>query len=327
MTEVSEYIRAVDVEITNRCNALCTFCPRDKMPKLGSMSSGTFDQVLSRLIEYRADTRLFFAGFGEPLLHPEIADFVGRAKSKGIFTGINTNGALLNESLSHRLLSLGLDVMTFNVASFDENYEELYNLDFDVTLKNVESFISMNESMGSKCDIWGYIVKNDLNESSINEVKKFWKKVGIKNFMLSEETNRGGALNTAECLSFSGAELFKEKAKNYFDSHGIETRCAVPFASIFISFEGDYYLCCQDWQKKAPLGSIGDLSIRDVDDLKLSMLSCDNKVCAACSVDPVNMLANAFFKMDCGDITAEQFDETVSDIRRNYRPFSFDEFK
>jgi 2-iminoacetate synthase ThiH len=38
----------VDIEATNRCNASCTFCPRDVMPDQGLMSRDTFEQALAR---------------------------------------------------------------------------------------------------------------------------------------------------------------------------------------------------------------------------------------------------------------------------------------
>ncbi len=38
----------IDIEITNRCNATCHFCPRDATPHQGIMSVETFDKALAR---------------------------------------------------------------------------------------------------------------------------------------------------------------------------------------------------------------------------------------------------------------------------------------
>ena len=40
--------------------------------------------------------------------------------------------------------------------------------------------------------------------------------------------------------------------------------CAAPFLYLFVGYDGQYYLCCSDWEKKAPLGSIFDNSFVDV---------------------------------------------------------------
>ena len=60
---------SVDIELTNRCNAKCHFCPRDQTPHEGLMSPEVFDQSLLRAVEYRrsgtGEARRFRAG--EPL--------------------------------------------------------------------------------------------------------------------------------------------------------------------------------------------------------------------------------------------------------------------
>ena len=43
----------VDIELTNRCNAKCYFCPRDQTPHQGLMTPEVFDQALARAIEFR----------------------------------------------------------------------------------------------------------------------------------------------------------------------------------------------------------------------------------------------------------------------------------
>ena len=43
----------IDIEVTNRCNAKCHFCPRDETPHEGLMTPEVFDQALRRAEEYR----------------------------------------------------------------------------------------------------------------------------------------------------------------------------------------------------------------------------------------------------------------------------------
>ena len=45
--------RTIDIEITNRCNATCHFCPRDATPHQGIMDVDTFDKALQRAVDYR----------------------------------------------------------------------------------------------------------------------------------------------------------------------------------------------------------------------------------------------------------------------------------
>ena len=52
----------IDVELTNRCNARCGFCPRDATPHQGVMTVETFRQTLARVVEVRDQARLVLAG-------------------------------------------------------------------------------------------------------------------------------------------------------------------------------------------------------------------------------------------------------------------------
>ncbi len=65
----------IDIEITNRCNATCHFCPRDATPHQGIMDVDTFDRSLARAVEYRTvvndvsglELTVSLCGLGEPL--------------------------------------------------------------------------------------------------------------------------------------------------------------------------------------------------------------------------------------------------------------------
>ncbi|MFQ6976944.1 MAG: hypothetical protein ACLRSD_08135 [Oscillibacter sp.] len=57
------------VEITNRCNLACSFCPKTKRAPR-TMSAQEFGLVLSRLEGYVQYVYLHV--MGEPLLHPEL---------------------------------------------------------------------------------------------------------------------------------------------------------------------------------------------------------------------------------------------------------------
>lgn len=81
------------LEITNRCNLNCTFCPGTKR-KVGDLSDAEFEALTDQL---RGHVRfLYFHLMGEPLLHPRLAFFVIRAREKGFVPIVTTNGTLLS---------------------------------------------------------------------------------------------------------------------------------------------------------------------------------------------------------------------------------------
>ena len=105
-------LRRVYVEITNTCNLSCSTCMRNGWDvQYGRMTEETFDHILLGLNEFRKKPELFFGGYGEPLSHPKVLDWLDDAKKRGHRVSLITNGLLLNESVSQRLIDLGLDML------------------------------------------------------------------------------------------------------------------------------------------------------------------------------------------------------------------------
>ena len=86
------------VEITNRCNLACSFCPKTKREPR-TMSAQEFGLVLSRLEGYVQYVYLHV--MGEPLLHPELTTLFALAKAWDMKICITTNGTLLQISTRH----------------------------------------------------------------------------------------------------------------------------------------------------------------------------------------------------------------------------------
>jgi hypothetical protein len=61
-----------------------------------------------------------FTGWGEPLLHPQIADLAEVFKAKGLRLKIYTNGLGLTEKLMGRLIEMGVDDLQFSLQGLNE---------------------------------------------------------------------------------------------------------------------------------------------------------------------------------------------------------------
>lgn len=91
--------REVQLEVTNRCNLDCDMCPRLSLLQVPEvdMAAETFAAVLDRLDRPRLIT---LTGWGEPLMHPQIFEFIDRIRSvhPGCEVALTTNGFLLNDA-------------------------------------------------------------------------------------------------------------------------------------------------------------------------------------------------------------------------------------
>ena len=106
------------VEITNRCNLACSFCPKTKRAPR-TMSAQEFDLVLSQLEGYVQYVYLHV--MGEPLLHPELPALFALTKARGMKVCITTNGTLLSRRAGELLAAESLHKISVSLHSFEGN--------------------------------------------------------------------------------------------------------------------------------------------------------------------------------------------------------------
>lgn len=287
--------RAVDIELTNRCNATCSFCPREKTPKQGFMDYEVFCKAVERVKEFGAGTNVFLTGLGEPMLHPRFLDCVRYLSEQGLSPAFTTNASRLFKDVSAELLDAGLKGIYFSVSDLDEDYNKVYGLDYAVTRQNIADFMVLNNG---RCKIEVVIVRHDSNESRIDEMVEYWNSFNVDYVHVYKEVNRGGSCSRE--YHFQKSDKYKHRAIEALSEAGLTDMCCLPFTSIFIGWNGNYYLCCMDWEKTVPMQSIFDLSIHEVDELKYRFLKKPSALCDACSVNPVNDIAEVLHEVEIG---------------------------
>ena len=111
-------LKRVYLEITDVCNLHCAFCPGTRRaPRF--LPREDFETLTDRL---RGKTEyLYFHLMGEPLLHPELEDFLRIAGEKGFRVLLTTNGTLLPEHVDMLLRSPALLKTNVSLQSFEAN--------------------------------------------------------------------------------------------------------------------------------------------------------------------------------------------------------------
>lgn len=113
----------VYVEITNICNMNCSFC-HGHSRRPGMMSREQFSRVLERLAGHTE--YVYYHLMGEPLLHPELPDFLRLAGEKGFRSVITTNGTLLRER-GEELIAAGVHKVSISVHSLESGGEKAFS--------------------------------------------------------------------------------------------------------------------------------------------------------------------------------------------------------
>lgn len=90
------------------------------------MSDTVFDRVIEGLRAFNPTPKVFFGGWGEPLLHPKISQMVARVKAVGASVELITNGTLLTPDLLDELVSIGIDVLWVSIdGAKPESYADV----------------------------------------------------------------------------------------------------------------------------------------------------------------------------------------------------------
>lgn len=307
----------IDIEPTNRCNASCYFCPRDKTPHQGLMSPEVFAKALERSIEYREIVRdelhggvgISLCGLGEPLINKHLPEFVADVTAAGFPCTVSSNGGLLDEARGRALLDAGLRQIYINAGEDEATYEEIYELPYQRTIDNVVRFAEMADG---RCEVQIVLVDHRSDPAHLERMKDFWRARGLDRFVVYDIINRGGAL-FVDHMQFESIPQLRQATAILDDKIGTPI-CGAPFGYLFIGYDGQYYLCCSDWTKLTPMGSVHDESFLSVTRQKVAFAQTRQPVCATCNLDPTNRLTEQLQAEQAGDSDAATTEALIASI-------------
>jgi radical SAM domain protein len=114
----------VYLEITNRCNLRCSFCPGTRRPPR-TMSPAEFRLLAEKL---RPATRyLYLHLMGEPLLHPELPALLAIAGELDFLVNITTNGTLLPQAGEALLAAPAVRKVSISLHSLEANDSRVFS--------------------------------------------------------------------------------------------------------------------------------------------------------------------------------------------------------
>jgi molybdenum cofactor biosynthesis enzyme MoaA len=232
---------AFDVELTNRCNIVCAMCPRDKLTRpFGMMDGPTFDRLVAQIQDVQRHRRVvsvWLTGFGDNLLHPEVAARVATLRrGLGVFVGLTTNGISLTPELCRALDEAGLDRLNLSVHTLRHSHASVVRgASFDQVLASVHIAVAqMPHKVGISC------VDMPINEADKAAFTRFWQAEGVSHIELYPIHTRGGQLRDEKLVKLrkppSGCNIF--------------------LPAQFVAWNGDLLSCCSDLSGTTRLGNV-----------------------------------------------------------------------
>lgn len=239
----------IGVEIINVCNLRCIMCPYGEMVAKKTrpqkkMSFSLFKKIIDEIASFAE--LIYLHGLGEPLLHPQIFEFINYAKEKDIRVGISTNVMLLDKKRSKKLLDSGIDYLILAMdGATKETYEKIrVGGDFGRVEKNIKNFLKMKKERKKKPFVVIQFITMEENEKEIDLFLKKWQGKGadvvrIKpKISLKDKDKRGKAKITPYCFHI--------------------------FRQLNINSDGTVVPCCEDVHGRYPLGNVKKSSLKEL---------------------------------------------------------------
>ena len=225
--------KRVYVEITNGCNLSCSFCIGNKR-KVKFMSLDEFSIILDRVKGYT--DYLYFHILGEPLLHPNIIDFINMANDRGFFVNITTNGYLIDKLKGvSNIRQLNISLHSFNPL-YGVSLEDYMNNIFSV-IDNFDGYVSLRYWVNGTGEVLDY-VSSHYNVSDLD-----------------------GKLSHNVFFSRFREFIWPDINNQYYCEKG---RCYGLIDHIGILSDGTVVPCCLDSSGYINLGNIFSSSLDDI---------------------------------------------------------------
>lgn len=248
-----KHLIRIDLDLTGLCNRQCSFCPRSLdadpvYPNINKqMSLETIEIILRELRSINFNGRFELAGRGESTLHKQfstIVDMVTEQPRKWK-VALTTNGYKIDEWWDSSV-GMKLDELILNSYESKQEYDE-----------RREKYVKL-PSGGTVYHYYkqdGFSVEQINNMPGYKENGKMWKHAfNNRAGYFKNQDRRNAELNYPDIVTMPNGQKIKIS----------ESPCWHPMRQIFIDFDGNYQMCCNDWSSQIKIGNVHERSLIDM---------------------------------------------------------------
>lgn len=253
--------KKIYVEITNICNLSCHFCPKSKR-KPEYMKLDSFEKILREIKPFT--DYIYLHVKGEPLLHPQLEEFLDLAYVYGFRVNITTNGSFIKGIGDKLLTKPALRQINFSLHSFGENPENIHKNNYlqeilffsRKALEKTEIIISLR--------LWNFNKKiKDETQKGNNEILQILEKEFKLDYNIADILNPGRGVKISDKLYLNSDYQFKwpDKDDLYENVNGF---CYGMRTHTAILVDGTVVPCCLDGEGSINLGNIFNDSFNNI---------------------------------------------------------------
>ena len=251
---VTDYPIQLDIELNSSCNLNCPMCPISAESNKGKGKSTwfSFDRYKEIVIDgvNNGLKAVKLNYINEPLIRDDLYKFIEFADEAGVLDiYLSTNGLLMDEDVSKKLIKSGLTRIQISIDSVTEKvYDQMRpGGDFSKTISNINTLLDIRKKTNSITPLVRVnFVRTDINEHEVEDFISFWKDkvdmVGVQEFVNPPSSSKRVSSSTSI-----------NKKKEGF-------RCSFPFKQLVINNEGNILPCCTFWGESMALGKLSTIS-------------------------------------------------------------------
>jgi len=283
----------VFIDPCSACNFSCTFCPTGDHELIksigrfqGVLKLNDYEKIMVDLNEFVNPIKVLrLYKDGEPLLNKNLVKMIELASNHPKIEKIDTttNGALLNENLSEKLISAGINRINISIDGLDEK-QVLSFTDTKIDYQKFIQQIAYLHSIKGDCEI---VIKTTSEIVGKNRSNEFFELFGNFSDKIFIE-------NTSPCWpEFDVEDRMGIKISEGLYGNEINEVDVCPYLFYSISVNSDMKVsaCFVDWSRELTIGDLRNeslLSIWEGSKLAAHRLSHlelkrkNHKVCGSC---------------------------------------------
>jgi len=241
----------LDVELNRSCNLRCPMCTWSDPDAVNGAKGDWMPLERFRTIVTEGVPQGLRAvnlnGVNEPLLRPDLPEFVRAAREAGVLdVMLHTNGMLLTRRMAHALIDAGLTRLMVSIdAATPATYDRIrVGGDLDRVRRNVQQFLDGRGD--AVLPVLGVcFVETALNADELDLFMTEWR--GRADFFsIQSFINPWPGRPDKDALAATGTRAPRE------------FRCAQPFMRMSVRHDGAMSGCCTFWGTKMTVGHIAD---------------------------------------------------------------------
>jgi len=251
------------IEATNICNYRCKYCPQGNPDgqklKKGQMSTALFENILKQITQLKPISQVYLTGNGEPLMHPDLEEFIRLSNKYGFTPSFSSNGSLFSKERIKSLFYSGKFFVTVDFSPSKEIYETYRSGgSWNTVYANLKDLLVLKKKLSRD---YPKIEIRDMSSIAVSSQKGRGKSLfDLKSLFKDLPVNRVSQLKVHRWIGNIDQRIIPSQVRG--NKYKL---CTHPWSLFVITWKGKVLTCCRDFGSDYPIGKIdGEDGILDI---------------------------------------------------------------